>query len=120
LKSFRLKRSVKCESYWCRHDSFADSNGKAKCIGHVIGRCDRQMTKVVQTEVNEKEYKALEAIAKRRNLTIKSAVRRAIASWIGLQAPVSEDPLLKLKPEKTGVKTDASRLDEVLYGRRQD
>jgi hypothetical protein len=78
------------------------------------------MTKVVQTEVNEKEYKALEAIAKRRNLTIKSAVRRAIASWIGLQAPVSEDPLLKLKPEKTGVKTDASRLDEVLYGRRQD
>jgi len=78
------------------------------------------MTKVVQTEVDEKEYKALEAIAKRRNLTIKSAVRGAIASWIGLQTPVSEDPLLQLKPERTGVKTDASTLDGMLYGRRPD
>jgi hypothetical protein len=72
------------------------------------------MIKVAQTEVDEKEYEALEAIAKRRNLTIKGAVRWAIASWIWLQTPISEDPLLKLKPERTGVKTDASKLDEML------
>lgn len=78
------------------------------------------MPKVVQTEVDETAYKALEAIVRRRRLTIKDAVREAIVSWVGFQTPISEDPLLKLKPVKTGVKTDASKLDKMLYGRGRD
>jgi len=65
-------------------------------------------------------YKALETIVRKRHITIKDAVREAIVSWIGLQTPVAEDPLLRLKPVKTGVKTDASKLDEILYGGRHD
>jgi len=65
-------------------------------------------------------YKALEAIVRKRRVTIKDAVREAIVSWIGLQTPVAEDPLLRLKPVRTGVKTDASKLDEILYGGRRD
>jgi len=78
------------------------------------------MSKVVQTQVNETVYKALETIVRKRHITIKDAVREAIVSWIGLQTPVAEDPLLRLKPVKTGVKTDASKLDEILYGGRHD
>jgi len=78
------------------------------------------MSKVVQTQVNETVYKALETIVRKRRVTIKDAVREAIVSWIGLQTPVADDPLLRLKPVKTGVKTDASKLDETLYGGRRD
>jgi len=74
--------------------------------------------KVVQTEVNPSEYEVLEKIVRKRRMTIKDAVRDAITSWIGLQTPLEEDPLFKLKPTRTGVKTESSRLDEALYGRR--
>lgn len=74
--------------------------------------------KVVQTEVDPSEYGILEKIVKKRKMTIKEAVREAITSWVGLQTPLSEDPLFKVKPTKTGVKTDASKLDAILYGRR--
>lgn len=76
------------------------------------------MGKVVQTEVDTSEYGILERIVKRRKMTIKEAVREAITSWVGLQTPLNEDPLFKVKPARTGVKTNASKLDEALYGRR--
>ncbi len=74
--------------------------------------------KVVQTEVNPSEYEILEKIVRKRRMTIKDAVRDAITSWIGLQTPLEEDPLFKVKPTRTGVKTESSRLDDALYGRR--
>jgi hypothetical protein len=74
--------------------------------------------KVVQTEVDPSEYGILQRTAKRRKMTIKEAVREAIMSWVGLQTPLDEDPLFKVKPARTGVKTNASKLDEALYGRR--
>lgn len=75
--------------------------------------------KVVQTEVDPTEYEVLEKIVRKRQMTIKEAVREAVASWIGLQTPLEEDPLFKLKPVRTGVKTDSSKLDDALYGRRR-
>lgn len=75
------------------------------------------MGKVVQTEVDASKYDILESIVKKRKMTIKEAVREAIESWIGLQTPLEEDPLFKINPTRTGVKTDSSKLDEVLYGR---
>ena len=77
------------------------------------------MGKVVQTEVDPTEYEILEKIVRKRQMTIKEAVREAVASWIGLQTPLEEDPLFKLKPVRTGVKTDSSKLDDALYGRRR-
>jgi hypothetical protein len=77
------------------------------------------MGKVVQTEVDPTEYEVLEKIVRKRQMTIKEAVREAVASWIGLQTPLEEDPLFKLKPVRTGVKTDSSKLDDALYGRRR-
>ncbi len=76
------------------------------------------MAKVVQTEVDPSEYEMLEKIVRKRRMTIKQALREAIASWIGLQTPLSEDPLFKVKPTRTEVKTESAKLDEVLYGRR--
>jgi hypothetical protein len=78
-----------------------------------------RMGKVVQTEVDPREYGLLEQIVKKRRMTIKEAVREAVTSWIGLQTPLEEDPLFKLKPVRTGVRTDSSKLDEALYGRRR-
>ncbi len=81
--------------------------------------CVAIMGKVVQTEIELSEYAILEGIVNKRRLTIKQAVREAIESWVGLQTPLEEDPLLKLKPVRTGVRTDSSKLDELLYGRRR-
>ena len=72
--------------------------------------------KVVQTELPEDEYALLKKTAKEKNLSIKDGVREAVRQWIETQIPLSEDPLFKLKPVKTGVKSDSSRLDRELYG----
>ena len=72
--------------------------------------------KNVQTELPEEEYRLLVKTAKENNLTIKEGVREAVRQWIETKIPLSEDPLFGLKPVKTGVRTDSSRLDEELYG----
>jgi len=79
----------------------------------------KAMGKVVQTEVDPSEYRILESIVKKRRMTIREAVREAISSWVGLQTPLDEDPIFKVKPAETGVKTDSSKLDGILYGRRR-
>jgi hypothetical protein len=71
--------------------------------------------KVVQTELVEQEYQLLQKTAEKRGVTIKHGLREAIQQWISAYTPMSEDPLLKVKPVKTGVKTDSSRLDKLLY-----
>ncbi len=76
------------------------------------------MGKVVQTEVSPADYEALEKVVKKRRITIKEAVREALTSWVGLQMPLDEDPIFKLRPRRTGVKTDSSKLDGLLYNRR--
>ena len=76
--------------------------------------------KVVQTELEKREYELLQKIVEKKGTTIKSGLREAIQQWISTQIPVKEDPLFKLKPVKTGVKTDSSQLDKLLYGRKAD
>ena len=71
--------------------------------------------KIVQTELEMKEYEALRKVVERRGLTIKQGLREAIQQWIATQIPLEEDPLFKVKPVKTGVKTDSSNLDRALY-----
>lgn len=75
--------------------------------------------KVVQTELPEEEYALLKKTAKEKNLSIKDGVREAVRQWIETQMPLQEDPLFKLRPVKTGVKSDSANLDKELYGEPQ-
>ena len=77
---------------------------------------DTLAQKNVQTELPEEEYRLLVKATKEKNITIKEGVREAVRQWIQTRIPLSEDPLFELKPVKTGVRTDSSRLDEELYG----
>jgi hypothetical protein len=72
--------------------------------------------KNVQTELPEEEYRLLVKTAKEKNITIKQGVREAVRQWIETSITLAEDPLFELKPVKTGVRTDSSKLDEELYG----
>ena len=72
--------------------------------------------RVVQTELPENEYDLLKKTAKEKKLTLKEGVREAVRQWIETQIPLEEDPLFKLRPIKTGVKTDSAHLDKALYG----
>lgn len=71
--------------------------------------------KVVQTELVRQDYELFQKVAEKRGLTIKQGIREAIQQWVRTQIAVAEDPLFKIKPEKTGVKTDSSKLDKLLY-----
>ena len=74
--------------------------------------------KVVQTELVDQEYDLLQRVAAKRGITIKHGLREAVQQWVRTQIPMSEDPLLKVEPIKTGVRTDSSKLDRLLYGER--
>ena len=72
--------------------------------------------KVVQTELEEAEYELLKKTVEKRGISLKKGLREAVNQWVTTQIPVSEDPLFKIKPVKTGIKTDSSSLDKSLYG----
>lgn len=72
--------------------------------------------KVVQTELDDDEYRLLKEVVEKRRITLKSGLREAVRQWVSTQIPVSEDPLFRVEPVNTGVRTDASKLDKRLYG----
>jgi hypothetical protein len=76
--------------------------------------------KVVQTELDDKEYMLLKEAVDKKGLSLKKGVREAVLQWVSTQIPVSEDPLFKVKPVRTGVETDASKLDGRLYREKRD
>ena len=71
--------------------------------------------KIVQTELEMREYEAFRRVVEKKRLTIKQGLREAIQQWIATQIPLEEDPLFKVKPVKTGVETDSSNLDRAFY-----
>jgi len=76
--------------------------------------------KVVQTELEDKEYRLLKEAVDKQGLSLKRGVREAVLQWVSTQIPISEDPLFSVKPVKTGVETDSSKLDERLYREKRD
>jgi len=76
--------------------------------------------KVVQTELEDKEYRLLKQAVDKQGLSLKRGVREAVLQWVSTQIPISEDPLFSVKPVKTGVETDSSKLDERLYREKRD
>lgn len=80
-------------------------------------------TKVVQTEVTASLYERFAAAANAREMTIKEAVREAIAEFTYRNEPIDpDDPILAPlsgDAETTSTDDDASeRVDEILYGER--
>jgi len=76
--------------------------------------------RVVQTEVDSKLYEFVLKTAEAKGLTLKDAARQALWEWAAREGDLSWDPLFD--PSwgfKGGKKTDASKVDEVLYGRRK-
>ncbi len=72
--------------------------------------------KVVQTELDAKEYELLSSTAKTKGLTIKEAARKALVEWAISSGDISDDPLLRLKPFRFRTKMKAEEVEKVLYG----
>ena len=77
--------------------------------------------------IRKEIYNELKAEAVRRGLNIGEAVSEALQLWIERRkemakvVPLEQDPLWQLihNPVDWGVETDASRVDEELYGLRR-
>ncbi len=76
--------------------------------------------KVVQTEVDPELYRALKKTAEAKGLSLKEAVRRALRDWVAREGDLSWDALFDLRKTFTvGKATNASEVDEVVYGRKR-
>ena len=76
--------------------------------------------KVVQTEVDTVLYDFVLRTAKSKGLTLKEATRKALRAWAAQEGNLSWDPLFDPSWGFEGrVKTDASKVNEVLYRRRK-
>lgn len=73
------------------------------------------MAKVVQTELDEKDFSVFKRALKRRGVTVKDGAREAIKQWSRAQMSIEDDPLFMVKPVRTGVRTDSSDLDGEAY-----
>ena len=76
--------------------------------------------KVVQTELDTALYEFVLKTAKSKGLTLKEATREALRAWAAQEGDLSSDPLFDPNWGFPGrVKTDASRINEVVYRRRK-
>jgi len=75
--------------------------------------------KLVQTELEPAEYSALAAIAKKKGLTIKQALRGAALRWTQEESGINPgDPIFHVKARDWGKGTEnaSKEVDETLYG----
>ncbi len=76
------------------------------------------MAKVIQTELDEQEYRRFKEFSKSQGSSIKETLRDAAMFYLEEKTAPENDPIFNIKPRRTGVKTDASKLDEQLYGEK--
>ena len=76
--------------------------------------------KVVQTELNEVEYKMLKQLAQKRKKTIKELVREAIRKILREEKTINpDDPIFTEPPviqEEGEIENTSETHDKVLYG----
>ena len=76
--------------------------------------------RVIQTEVDLEVYELVLRTAKAKGLTLKAAAREAIRQWATREGDLTWDPLFDPSWGFEGpVKTDASKVNKVLYRRRK-
>jgi hypothetical protein len=76
--------------------------------------------KIVQTEVDPVLYDFVVRTAKAKGLTLKEATREALRAWATQEGDLSWDPLFDPAwGGKARKRTDASKVNQVVYGRRR-
>ncbi|MFQ6086040.1 MAG: hypothetical protein ACE5OY_07240 [Candidatus Bathyarchaeia archaeon] len=116
----------------CPSQSFRDLQAVSMCLrGALIVVLTNQTMMRSRTKINvtirgvgKETYQDFKAEAVRRGLSMGEAIAEALQLWVRKQReetqelPLEQDPLWKLlrHPADWGVETDASRVDEELYG----
>jgi len=73
--------------------------------------------KVVQTELKAESYNILKEVVKKKGMSIKDGVRQAVRDWTLRESDMNNDPFFDISNVIKGRKvTDATRIDETLYG----
>ena len=73
--------------------------------------------RVVQTELELRDYEALANLARSKKMTIKEAAREALKWWSVSNEDLGDDPLFKLKPVQFKTKVRSDEIDAYLYKR---
>ena len=74
--------------------------------------------KVVQTELDQKEYENILSLSKSKGITIKEATREALRLWAASASDLSKDSLFNLRPVEFKVKIKSDEMEAFLYKRR--
>jgi len=74
--------------------------------------------KVVQTELELRDYECLARVAKSKSMTIKEAAKEALRSWAASSVDLNNDPLFRLKPVRFKTKVKSDEIEAFLYGKR--
>lgn len=79
------------------------------------------MTKVVQTTLDEEEYRTLKEILRKRGLSLKEGLRIAVSQLLKEETKVdAKDPFLVRRPTGRSGRGDLSKAhDRYLYGDRR-
>jgi len=79
------------------------------------------MTKVVQTTLDEQEYRTLREVLRRRGLSLKEGLRIAVTKLVLEEMKLDpSDPFLSSQPTgRSGHKDLSKAHDRYLYGRGQ-
>lgn len=76
--------------------------------------------KVVQTEVEPLLHAFVVKTAKAEGITLKEAMREAVRRLETMEGDLPRDPLFDLsKTFRSKKRTESSKVDEVLYGKRR-
>jgi hypothetical protein len=79
------------------------------------------MAKVVQTSLEEEEYRVFKDLLDKRKLSIREGLRKAVSKMLEEEVRVDpEDPFLVRKPRgKSGLGDLSRKHDEYLYGKKK-
>ncbi len=79
------------------------------------------MAKVVQTSLEEEEYRVFRDLLEKRKLSIREGLRKAVARMLEEEVRVdSRDPFLVRRPRgKSGLGDLSRKHDEYLYGKKK-
>jgi hypothetical protein len=79
------------------------------------------MTKVVQTSLEEEEYRVFKDLLERRKLSIREGLRKAVTKMLEEEVRVDpKDPFLVRRPRgKSGLGDLSRKHDEYLYGKKK-
>ncbi len=79
------------------------------------------MAKVVQTDLEEEEYRLFKELLEKQRLSIREGLRLAVGRMVKEEVKVNpKDPFLNRKPlGKSGTGDLSAKHDEYLYGKKE-